>query len=360
MAELLFNDFECMTEGEVRTAETLEKGLPRDWTVICNKVLPISRYSAREIDFIVIGNQNVFAIDEKSWSGRITGSDTIWVRGDGSSMRSPLNKIEMISKVLSGHIRNKVAHMTHIPVEFVLGCVSLTKSKERPSVADPRVQTKVFLHPEMCDRISELDANGGTPDVGSRRSRIKDSLHDLRARPRIPTQVNDYTIMDIQAGPPGSLVCTAQHTGGMERQLSIYQVRPNDPDARAFYLQQFHAYNELSQIGVCPGVQDPFTWSEDFLVVASSAPTGVSLGALELPINRQGVITELERAAATYRTLELIHERGIIHRSIGPEKIYLVESEGRWKANLTGFHACRISRSARASISPRLNPRTLR
>ena len=161
--------------------------------------------------------------------------------------------------------------------------------------------------------------------------------------------------MDIQAGPPGSLVCTAQHTDGMERQLSIYQVRPNDPDARAFYLQQFHAYNELSQIGVCPGVQDPFTWSEDFLVVASSAPTGVSLGALELPINKQGVITELERAAATYRTLELIHERGIIHRSIGPEKIYLAESEGQWKANLTGFHACRISRSARASISPRLN-----
>jgi len=38
MAEILYTDFDHLTEGERNTANTL-RDLPAEWTVICNKVL---------------------------------------------------------------------------------------------------------------------------------------------------------------------------------------------------------------------------------------------------------------------------------------------------------------------------------
>ncbi|GAC1462770.1 MAG: hypothetical protein PVSMB2_27080 [Ktedonobacteraceae bacterium] len=75
------------TEKERTVAEVLRQ-LPNDWTVICNKILP-SGDRSYEIDFIVIGRQWIFLLDEKSWRGKIQGNDQLWVRADGFSTRSP-------------------------------------------------------------------------------------------------------------------------------------------------------------------------------------------------------------------------------------------------------------------------------
>src|SRR5579875_510284 len=91
---------EYATEGERRAAEVL-RTLPEQWIVVANKVLPASQGRSFEIDFIVIGDRTVFAIDEKSWTGRIHGSDQIWVREDGSSERSPLSKIDYVARIVA-------------------------------------------------------------------------------------------------------------------------------------------------------------------------------------------------------------------------------------------------------------------
>src|SRR5690349_4549135 len=95
------------TEGERRAAEELA-ALPPSWIVIANKVLPTSDGRSFEMDFVVVGDRLIFLIDEKSWRGRIHGSDQIWVRGDGSSERSPLSKVDYVAKVLAGELRAKV------------------------------------------------------------------------------------------------------------------------------------------------------------------------------------------------------------------------------------------------------------
>ena len=97
---------EFATEGEARAAEAL-RSLPDDWIVICNKTLVTRSARSFEIDFLVLGDHYVFAIDEKSWRGRIHGSDQLWVRTDGSSETSPLSKITYIANILPANCGRK-------------------------------------------------------------------------------------------------------------------------------------------------------------------------------------------------------------------------------------------------------------
>ena len=62
------------TEGEQRAADVLG-GLPHEWVVICNKTLVTRDARSYEIDFIIVADHYVFVVDEKSWRGRIHGSD---------------------------------------------------------------------------------------------------------------------------------------------------------------------------------------------------------------------------------------------------------------------------------------------
>ena len=92
MAKLLYSEEAAMNHGERLTAGVLGDGLPDHWTVICNKMFTSKHGPTREIDFIVVGEGTVILIDEKSWKGRITGSDQIWSRENGASHYNPLNK----------------------------------------------------------------------------------------------------------------------------------------------------------------------------------------------------------------------------------------------------------------------------
>jgi hypothetical protein len=324
MAELLFNDFDSMTYGEHETALVLEQGLPTPWVVVCNKLLP-DRFSSPEIDFIIIGDRQVYAIDEKSWGGRITGTDREWVRSDGLPWDSPLDKIEQNAKALATYIRTKTAHVD-IPGRFVLGCVSLSRADRPPLVSDDRIKERVFLISNMCERILELDSRGASAVVGSRRNVIKNSIHNLSARPKVPKKIYDWQVDDWASVLPGAMLCDATHVNGDKRLLTLYEVPPHDQELREFFLQEFEAYRELAGSGVCPIVQDWMRWGDDHIVVVSHKPEGEALsiiGQMRPPDSREELINELEMAAAIYSSLSLVHSQDIVHRALKPRNIYL-------------------------------------
>lgn len=84
--------------GEERAAAHIEQRLPASWVVICNKELVWSGGSVREVDFIVIGDHCVFAIEEKSWSGPIHGDENGWVLRSGESFGSPLRTADSAAR----------------------------------------------------------------------------------------------------------------------------------------------------------------------------------------------------------------------------------------------------------------------
>lgn len=58
-----------MFDGEKLTFEKLRDKLKGNWDIVANKQLVRHNGSSKEIDLIVVGGKNIFAVEEKSWKG---------------------------------------------------------------------------------------------------------------------------------------------------------------------------------------------------------------------------------------------------------------------------------------------------
>jgi hypothetical protein len=148
---------EAMTDGE-KTALAVLRKLPRDWMVIANKLLIQNNARSKELDFIVVGQRNVFAIEEKAWEGRFRGSQSFWIREDGHQRPNPLNLIELKAKALRGQIHDAVASLNEVEGYYVHPLVLLTATNQTPQIdGDPRADTRVVL---LQDLLTSLKPHG--------------------------------------------------------------------------------------------------------------------------------------------------------------------------------------------------------
>jgi hypothetical protein len=272
----LYHAAEFATEGEKRAAEALRE-LPADWVVVCNKTLVTRNARSFEIDFIVIGDHYVFAIDEKSWRGRIHGSDQVWVRSDGLSERGPLSKIDYVAKILADELRTGVPRLRDVREHFTRGAVLLSAAEELPRTRDPRVTNGVFLLEGVAERLARIDGSAEHAPIAPFRPSIETVLLDFSDRPRFPRRINEFQLDEILNERPGFYTARATHDLAGARTLAVYHVAGITPQTRAFYLREFEAVKQLHATGLASEVLDPFTWSDDFLVVPSVPVSGQAL-----------------------------------------------------------------------------------
>jgi serine/threonine protein kinase len=356
MAELISaGPSSFVTEGERQAAAILQQQLPASWIVICNKVFSLQSGRSYEIDFIIIAKNWIFLLDEKSWNGRIRGDDEQWIRPNGSSERSPLGKIDFIAKSFAGNLDYKLPVLKQ-GGHYVRGGVLLSKQETYPQIHDPRAANGVFLLSDISQRLWKLDNQDGNPTVGQYHAKIKEELLHLTNRPQIPQTINFLKIDDaIPLRPNVRLFYATMEDEPTEtRYLLVYDLG-KDPlhrnELSEFYKQEYRAIKKLHTTGLVPDVQDPFIWSEDYLVVTITPPTGKSLKAIALPETREEFFQELQIAAACFKGLDQIHAQGIIHRALGPETIY-VQNKQSPKVMFTNFYAARVGTN---TISPSLD-----
>lgn len=320
MAQLL-SAGEFASRGEERTAQELQK-LPKDWVIVANKCLATSQNRSFEIDFIILADHWVFAIDEKSWRGPIHGSDTIWVREGGSSERSPLTKIDYVARVLAGYLRERVSHLSSLKDHFVLGSVVLSEATKQPALRDPRA-AHVFRLDTVVNGLIKRDSEGGSAQIGELRAKISRSLYDLTDRPKFPRSINMYSIDEVSSGPHGSYTFRATHATGDERLLAVYNVAAADQSTKTMYLTQFEALKTLQATGIVPAVSDPFSWSDDFWVIPFHPPAGTALRALPRASGPQTHDSVLDLATACFTALATVHTAGIVHRALSPDHVFV-------------------------------------
>jgi len=315
------------TEGERQAAVLLQQQLPSDWIVICNKVFPLNNDSSFEIDFIIIAKRWIFLLDEKSWGGRIRGDDEQWIRADGTSERSPLAKVDYIAKVFAGRLSYKITLLKQ-GGHYVRGGILLSKQDTYPQIHDPRAKNGLFLFSDVCQRLGKLDSQSGNPVIGQWCTKIKEELVHFANRPQVPHHINFLKIEDAITLRPNVRLFYAMAEENKEEtyHLLVYDLS-KDPlranDIREFYKQEYRAIKALHATGLAPDVQNPFIWSEEYLVVTITPPTGKSLKAIALPETRDEFVQEVQLASACFKALDQIHSYGIIHRALGPETIYV-------------------------------------
>ncbi len=288
------------TPGEEKVLQALA-ALPNAWTVIANKILPISYENAYEIDFIVIAPNRIVLLDEKSFGGTITGSDEWWTLSHGKSYRSPFHKIEMNAKRLAGWLDTKVSGVPektrgHVPV---IGGVVLSNETANASISDARAQRCLIRLDQAVEKLTWLneDARRAGFDLRALHDRIRDSIYnDNRARrPKRPTRIDLYTVEDQIDERPGCRVFLARRDDGERRTLFLY-AQSAPPEAVAH--REYVALGLLQKTGVVPRIGDPFLWSdEQYLAVPVHLPDGIAIGARPMPTSRNTAIREIEALA---------------------------------------------------------------
>lgn len=318
--------------GEKLTAERLEAELPPSWVIICNKVVTGRNQPRREVDFIVVGDNSLFVIDEKNWHGTIRGDDKGWVRRGGDSDYSPISKAEGVARQLAGNIRDNVGRVRDTVGNraFVYSRVLLSADDVACAVQDHRVTTDVLKLQSAADELQYADRmHDERSSIRQHRAAIVDYLAVLRDRPRIPSIIDQYEILEVVHDRGEVITLRGCHEDGSERLLQLIQRESTELSSRAAVdrqqkLRDYEALKLLSELRRVPRVYPYFEWRDgDFWVVPFDAPKGVSLRFDRVARGAPATAEFLRVWLDGFRALEAVHAHGVVHRNLGPDSIFI-------------------------------------
>lgn len=138
---------ESVTSGERKTLDYLEQHLPNDWFVLGNPLISSGTLS-RELDAIIIGDKWVWVVDEKAYSGVITGDENVWVLSNGLQIDRILYKVIHTASLVKGKMVRKVPSLRQVWVEPL---ILLSANDVQLEIDDTRIARHVhFL--QGCER----------------------------------------------------------------------------------------------------------------------------------------------------------------------------------------------------------------
>ena len=355
MAKILTSDLESLTDGEKEALEVL-KNLPDNWYVVPNKIIVRPNASTREIDFIVIGERNIFVIEEKSWAGTFTGNQTHWYTSTNNQRPSPLNQSDYNGKIVHGILTSAIEGLQSVKKYFVHSLVLLTRAQAIPNIPDdPRVEKNVVLLPGFLSYLMSMDANNGSPWLKLHSANIWKYLTGLSGRPKQPKRFGPYIISGEPKTRPGVKYWEVIHEHTNEkRMLTVYDLTGPFKEKKEFYLNEYKAINALSELNLAPAMFDPlYDDAEDrYFAIPSELPTGVPLDKIPSEV-KENTVEELTTWIQALRSMQEIHKRNIIHRFINPGAIYVHLRENETYIQYTEF--CMARSPGESTISQYLD-----
>ncbi len=330
--------------GEQLTAAVLERDLPDDWVIIANRELP-GRETAREIDFVVVAPNHVFLLEDKYWSDLIQGNDYAWVLSSGETTRSPIQKVEEASKKFSSLMEAAAPGIMNRwrGKRLVQGFVVLSHATAQPDISDPRAQSRVIKLGEIVQRLLKADRQGGET-LGGDREQILKRLLDLPGRPEVPSQIADYRVIEVLEVLPTSWLLRAQHEDGTERTLRLIpKLATALPDraeeTRNARMREYDTLKRLGELHLAPEVEPYFTWGiDDYWVVPMRPLLGQTLRAANF-VRQPSQQEAVGGTVAAYESLRRVHEEGVVHRALSPDRVHLLASGA---VAFSGFVAARL------------------
>lgn len=321
---------EYVGRGEKKTARELEKSLPDNWDIVANKVI-VSGHRSYEVDFIVLGPNSIFVIDEKSWHGLIVCHQNGWILTN-DTVPSPIDKIDHRAKVLATSLRSSFPALPKSQ-RIVQGRVILSNPTVTLQSYDPRSHEQVLCLQDAALKLQGWDGQQPATALATTRALILRQLVGLPNRPKVPKQIADYRVLErvSQFGPVQCL--RAQHADGSIKLLKVVE-QPSTADTAdeeeetAARLREYVALKRLAGLGCAPAVTPYFTWDRGSCWVMAMEPlVGSSLrdDRLRTPPSSARIWACLHDA---FECLARIHSEGVIHRAINPDRVHILASGG--------------------------------
>ena len=151
-------------------------------------------------------------------------------------------------------------------------------------------------------------------------------LVEIPGRPKIPRKVNEYTILQQIPNVGTARSFLAKHSGGDERVLRLIEkpalLQEGDQSWTAL-VREYEALRALGETGRVPAVDPYIGWEDgDFFVIPLHPLGGESLRANRLTGPPDADLA-LRVVRDAFQGLRAIHQKGIKHRALGPDRVHL-------------------------------------
>lgn len=338
---------EYVGPGERKTAERLASDLPESWVIYVGRKL--AGPNKDDVDFIVVGQKLIFAIEEKHWGPTIVVDDVFWyVKGE--RRHSPVSQVAAVSRKLAGLLRDKVNGYAALKGKRVLASVVL--SYDGVNVQSGRNfdhGERVWTLPHAAEEMIALEqrepaALGATRPVllqyldGLSPAEKRDRIGDYKVIGQIPAAGNEKAY-EARAPITGETVILKCYSIEQLNQLG---------DPREYLLREYKAINAVADLGRTWRALEPFESAPHGYFVVPVIPPANSWtlwrDVQSLTTPREDGIIGVEDATMVARNafeaLKDVHDAGLVHRALHPQRIWLSKNR---LVKFSDFHLAKIT-----------------
>ena len=341
MAEL-FKIGDWVGHGEEKTAKALESGLPDDWVIVANVQLP--GVKREDVDLLVIGNNRVFVVEEKSWGPGVLLDDHWWTveTATGShKRRSPMGVTAQKAKKVRGLLQDRIPDAKVInqsPVRhFVI--MSHDSLSLHGTCED---WTLIASLSEASEELIFLDSEKKT-DLLQVRDTVIEVLTGIQARTSDLTHLGDYQILEelSNLGPVARF--DAEHSISGERVTLYCFPRSENPTVNNLFERDRKALDRLAQLQRTWVLYPPFLDDERWWTVLPQARPDFAKSLADLSLEE--VLANSDSAEvrrfirSVFEGLAQVHHEDVTHRALSPDRIWLGRSR---RIYFSDFHHARI------------------
>ena len=321
----------------------LAENLPSNWYVIANRQLDTAKHE--EVDFFVLGENNLYIIEEKSWGPKVIYGDLRWIVTDSygkySERKSPFIDVSAKARITAGWLRQKIAGFSNIKTHKVIDIVLLTHPMIDASVRVGANSTgKVFTLKEIAHELLTYDQQNDDPLFRAHHHSVLRLLLDYAHRDIELPKFRDFKIKGkLEAreslSDDGITKYEAEnvHTGTeyhLKCYVNSYFNQEEDKPQRQVN-RDYRVSEKLQATQRAWRQSAPFLDPENDLIVYPFEKPEGALSLLELQIDTNAEIFQLYSANLAnlmldaYQGLEDLNRVGILHRTLAPSRIWITK-----------------------------------
>lgn len=319
--------------GEKRTAEHLAAVLPEHWRIFCNRKLPTNTND--DVDIIVVGDQSVFIVEEKSWGPQVVIGNHLWSvvkpRGRVDDRANAFNSVSTKAKKAITWLKNSVPALQdskqHLTIPIVIFSHPDIEILEKPGY---KIPDNIFTLSESKDFFEHLDGNNSGGNLAENRANVIATLLDLESADQELSKIGNYKILQELDARKGVRVFEAEHnvtgeTSFLKCYNNLYWSQVGD-GAESLITREIQAMIHLEQVNRSWFHRDPFHFElKDWTVFPIVKPNGVvSLQEIiEDPSRAFFKNKSLEIARDAFEALREVHAEKIAHKVLTPSRIWI-------------------------------------
>lgn len=327
--------------NEEAAFDFLAENLPGNWYVIANRQLDTAKHE--EVDFFVLGENNLFIIEEKSWGPKVVYGDLRWIVTDSSGKyserKSPFIDVSAKARITAGWLRQKIAGFSNIKTHKVIDIVLLTHPMIEASVRVGANNTgKVYTLKDIAHELLTYDNQNNDGVFSAHHDAILRLLLDYSHRDVHLPKFRDFKIkarleVDQNLSQVGIKKYEAENIfTGTEYHLKCYvnsYLNPEEDKPQRQIKRDYRVSEKLQSTQRAWRQSAPFLDPEnDLIVYPFEKPEGaLSLSELKTEINDE--IYRLYSANLAnlmldaFNGLEDLNTAGILHRTLAPSRIWI-------------------------------------